>query len=390
MKVLILNHSDKFGGAANSTIRIFKSLQKKKGLKIYLYVKKKNISHSKIIEQNRFIYLITKLSEIFLKKIFHFNSPNFHSYNLIPTDIKKVIKKINPDIIQLHWIGQNTISIKDFTVFNKPIIWRLSDMWPILATEHYDLKKKNSNFFFDIDEYIFNLKKKYFNDKIVYIAPSKWLKLKLDKSIIAKKNKKFVVPNVIDTSFWKPLKNKTIKKKYNPNSKIIILFGATLVNDPRKGFNFLLQSLKSLKLNYQVNIFGHINDKDFKEKILKNKNIKYLGNIINDKELRDIYSASDIVVIPSLRDNSPNILFEANACGVPVVAFNNSGTKDFIIHKKTGWLSKYKNSKDFNKGMMWSIKNRIILKKIVRKHCILNFSEDAVSKMYTNIYKEVI
>jgi hypothetical protein len=41
MKVLILNHSDKFGGAANSTIRIFKSLQKKKGLKIYLYVKKK-------------------------------------------------------------------------------------------------------------------------------------------------------------------------------------------------------------------------------------------------------------------------------------------------------------------------------------------------------------
>lgn len=390
MKVLILNHSDKFGGAANSTIRIFKSLQKKKGLKIYLYVKKKNISHSKIIEQNRFIYLITKLSEIFLKKIFHFNSPNFHSYNLIPTDIKKVIKKINPDIIQLHWIGQNTISIKDFTVFNKPIIWRLSDMWPILATEHYDLKKKNSKFFFDIDEYIFNLKKKYFNDKIVYIAPSKWLKLKLDKSIIAKKNKKFVVPNVIDTSFWKPLKNKTIKKKYNPNSKIIILFGATLINDPRKGFNFLIQSLKFLKLNYQLNVFGHINDKKFKEKILKNKNIKYLGNIINDKELRDIYSASDVVVIPSLRDNSPNILFEANACGVPVIAFNNSGTKDFIIHKKTGWLSKYKNSKDFNKGMMWSIKNRIILKKIVRKHCILNFSEDAVSKMYTNIYKEVI
>ena len=142
MKVLILNHSDKFGGAANSTIRIFKSLQKKKGLEIYLYVKKKNILHNKIIEQSRFIYLITKLSEIFLKKIFHFNSVNFHSYNLIPTDIKKVIKQINPDIIQLHWIGQNTVSIKDFAEFNKPIIWRLSDMWPILATEHYDLKKK--------------------------------------------------------------------------------------------------------------------------------------------------------------------------------------------------------------------------------------------------------
>jgi glycosyltransferase involved in cell wall biosynthesis len=390
MKVLILNHSDKFGGAANSTIRIFKSLQKKKGLKIYLYVKKKNLSDSKIIEQSRFIYLLTKLSEIFLKKIFHLNSLNFHSYNLIPTDIKKVIKKINPDIIQLHWIGQNTISIKDFAVFNKPIIWRLSDMWPILATEHYDLKKKNRKFLFDIDKYIYNLKKKYFNKKIIYIAPSKWLKLKLDKSIISRKNKKFIIPNVIDTSFWKPLKNKTINQKYNPNNKIIILFGATLINDPRKGFNFLLQCLKNLKLNYQVNIFGYINNKKFEEKIFKNKNIKYLGNITSDKELRDIYSASDVVVIPSLRDNSPNILFEANACGVPVVAFDNTGTKDFIIHKKTGWLSKYKNSQDFNKGIMWSIKNRIILNKIVRRHCILNFSETAVSKMYINIYKQVI
>ena len=145
-----------------------------------------------------------------------------------------------------------------------------------------------------------------------------------------------------------------------------------------------------MKLNYQVNIFGNINNNKFKEKILKNKNIKYLGNITHDKELRDIYSASDIVVIPSLRDNSPNILFEANACGVHVVAFDNTGTKDFIIHKKTGWLSKYKNSQDFNKGIIWSMKNRIILKKNARKHCILNFSETAVSKMYTNIYKKVI
>ena len=209
-------------------------------------------------------------------------------------------------------------------------------MWPILATEHYDLRNKKSKFFFDIDKYVFNLKKKYFNEKIIYISPSKWLKLKLDQSIIARKNKKFIIPNVIDTSFWKPIKNKTINKKYNPNNKIIILFGSSYIDDPRKGFNFLLNFLKFLKSNYQLNIFGHINDKKLKEKIFKNENIKYLGNITSNKELRDIYSASDIVVIPSLRDNSPNILFEANACGVPAVAFDKTGTKDFIITKN--WM----------------------------------------------------
>lgn len=390
MKILILNHSDRYGGAANSTYRIYKSLKKIKGLELFLYVKKKNLSDNNIIAQNKFIYLITKLSEIFLKKIFHFKSSNFHSYNLISTDIKKVIKKINPDIIQLHWIGQNTISIKDFEKLNKPIIWRLSDMWPILKTEHYDLKKKNRNIFFDIDKHVFNLKKKYFNQKIIYIAPSKWLKLKLEKSVITKKNKKFVIPNVIDTSFWKPIRDKSIKKKYNPQKKTVILFGATLINDPRKGFDFFLKSLKFIDLDYQINIFGHINDKKFRKKIMNNKKINYLGNIDRNTDLRNIYSTSDLVVIPSLRDNSPNILFEANACGVPVVSFDGTGVKDFIIHQKTGWLSKYKNQKDFAKGILWSVKNSAILKKRVRKHCINNFSEKSVSKMYLRIYKEII
>ena len=92
MKVLILNNSDKFGGAANSTIEYLNHFRKQKGLTIYLYVKK-NISNSKIVEQSKFNYLITKLSEKFLKKYFHFKFSNFHSYNLIPTDIKKVIRK---------------------------------------------------------------------------------------------------------------------------------------------------------------------------------------------------------------------------------------------------------------------------------------------------------
>lgn len=385
MKILIVNYSDRYGGASNATYRIYKSLQKR-GINVYMYVKKKNYIDKNIYEQNKFIYVFTKIFEKLLKFFFHYKSDYFHSYNLISTDIKKIINKINPDLIQLHWIGQNTVAVNDFTFFNKPIIWRLSDMWPILSTEHYNNKERKQF----IDKYVYSLKKKYFNDKIIYVSPSKWLKSKLNSSTITKKNKKFLIPNAINTNYWKPIKSYKKKKKLNVQNKIIITFGATFIDDKRKGFDYLLKSLKLINIDYQLNVFGMIYDKKYEKKIKTNKNIHYLGNITSDSDLRHIYSISSLVAIPSIIDNSPNILFEANACDVPTVCFDGTGTKDFIVHKKTGWISKNKDEVDFAKGIMWILKNKKKLKNNVRKNCIKNYSELSVSKMYINLYKKVI
>ena len=52
-----------------------------------------------------------------------------NSYNLIPNNFVKKINSINCDIINLHWIGNNLIPIKDLKKINKPIVWTLHDMW---------------------------------------------------------------------------------------------------------------------------------------------------------------------------------------------------------------------------------------------------------------------
>ena len=71
IKVLVINYSDKSGGASRATYRIYKSLKGK--VDIYLYVKDKNYRDKKIIVQNKIICYLNNYLEIILRKIFFFN-----------------------------------------------------------------------------------------------------------------------------------------------------------------------------------------------------------------------------------------------------------------------------------------------------------------------------
>ena len=48
-----------------------------------------------------------------LKYIFETNNKNTHSMNLIPSGLFKKINEIKPDYVNLHWIGNEMISIKE-------------------------------------------------------------------------------------------------------------------------------------------------------------------------------------------------------------------------------------------------------------------------------------
>ena len=52
------------------------------------------------------------------------------------------------------------------------------------------------------------------------------------------------------------------------------------------------------------------------------------------------FSSADIVVLPSIEDNSPNIIIESFACGRPVVAFDVGGIGDWLKDSETGYLVK--------------------------------------------------
>ena len=55
-------------------------------------------------------------------------------------------------------------------------------------------------------------------------------------------------------------------------------------------------------------------------------------------ELPDILRASDVVVLPSVREQFGQVLVEGMACGLPAIAVDAHGPADIVDHGETGWL----------------------------------------------------
>ena len=238
-------------------------------------------------------------------------------------------------------------------------------------------------------------KKKHWKNKFQIVTPSKWLTSCVSKSVLMKDWPASVIPNPIDSDFWKPMDKYIAKKRLNlPTDVPLILFGAVGGSkDPRKGYNLLISTLNYIRSNNQSKkielvVFGQkkpIFLADYKFPI------HFLGHL-NDKDLRDAYNAADVMVVPSKQDNLPNTAVEAQICGTPVVSFDIGGLVDIIKHKKTGYLAKAFNTKDFAKGISWVLENNTEnkLNDQSRQHAINNFNETKIAENYLNIYKKKI
>ena len=63
--------------------------------------------------------------------------------------------------------------------------------------------------------------------------------------------------------------------------------------------------------------------------------IHFLGKV---EQLNDIFQASDLIASTSLRDSLPNALVEAQAAGLPVVAYDVAGAGEAFMHQQSGLL----------------------------------------------------
>ena len=120
--------------------------------------------------------------------------------------------------------------------------------------------------------------------------------------------------------------------------------------------------------------------------------IHYMGHINDDVNLCLVYNSVDLIVIPSKQDNLPNMGVEAQACGVPVVAFNTGGLADIIEHKKTGYLAKAFDAKDLANGIIYVLDQNINkqLANNARDQAIKKFSEKKISEDYSKIYEKIL
>ena len=74
-----------------------------------------------------------------------------------------------------------------------------------------------------------------------------------------------------------------------------------------------------------------------KERGLLGKYVEFLGN---QEDVASIYQQAAILVLPSAYEGTPNVVLEAMATGLPIVATNVGGIPDLIKDSETGYLTK--------------------------------------------------
>lgn len=133
------------------------------------------------------------------------------------------------------------------------------------------------------------------------------------------------VPLMPELALRDEYKNLPIRKGNNDILKIV--FVGRLIG--KKGIAFLVDALSLMPtdMNRELLIFGDGDDHALIEKQIADsgigKNVKLMGNRPLN-QIAEAYQQADVFVLPSLRETSGNVLLEAMAYAVPIVAFDTS------------------------------------------------------------------
>ena len=405
MKIAIVNETDISGGAARATFRLHNALLEN-NVDSHMYVNHKISDNSTITGADGVTEKIKIRLKLYLARYFSkYNSssnPIHHSLACFNSKWPKLLNNSNCDLVHLNWINGEMMSVKDIGLIKKPLVWTLHDMWAFCGSEHisydnrfqegYTSLNNNSKIRgIDLDKWVWKRKKFFWKNPINIVTPSSHMAQCVKNSCLMKEWPVTVIPNAIDTEFWKPIDMRISRNILNlPNDCPLICFGAIGVNQYHKGFDILKSSLKLLKneiKDLRLIVFGQSRPKN---DIDLGFPIHYTGYLNDEISLRLIYSSVNVLVVPSRFESFGQTASEAQACGTPVVAFDFSGPKDIVCHKETGYLAKYCDDQDLAKGIKWTIDNQKKLKKKSRENAIRKFSYKRVSSDHKKLYSKIL
>jgi len=195
-----------------------------------------------------------------------------------------------------------------------------------------------------------------------------------------------IIYSGVNTSFFTP------GEKYD---KPIILFVGNFANknkrieDLIRAFNMINKYIKNIKLI--IVGYGGKRSNIAMNACKTNKNIKYLGYIRDKKLLRKLYQKAWVFVLPSIQEQFPLSLLEANACGTPAIVYklNNIDTIQEGINCIT---VKKMDIKELADKIIQIIEDDKLRKKLGRssRKFSENFSWEFTAEKYLNIFNELI
>lgn len=283
------------------------------------------------------------------------------SINFFSNALIRRLHELKPDVVHLHWVGASTVSIHLLRQIPYPIIWTLHDMWPFCGAEHYDVTgvrrwasgytaenrpKRASGP--DINRIVWEAKMKHWQDLTIhFVGVSNWITECCRESAVfqnlSKASTVRCIHNGLDLDIFKPTPKQDARAKLGiPVEPKTLLFGAHNTSSSVKGGDLLIKALNSLhglKMEIQLCVFGRGGSE-----IEAPFPVHRLGSIGNPLDLAVVYSAGDIMIVPSRIESFGQTASEALACGTSVVCFDTSGLRDIVRDNICGFRAEPGNS----------------------------------------------
>lgn len=173
-----------------------------------------------------------------------------------------------------------------------------------------------------------------------------------------------VIGNGVDTEKFHPLNKDSMRKKLGlkESDQVLITVGGLV---ERKGFHRVIELMPELikkhpQLNYLI-VGGPSAEGDWTDKLKKMVNdlnlkahVQFLGNIAPE-QLKEILSAADVFVLPTRNEGWANVILEAMACGIPVVATDVGGNSEVINADELGQIVPFGDKKSLKESIYLSL-----------------------------------
>lgn len=172
-------------------------------------------------------------------------------------------------------------------------------------------------------------------------VPSQWLKRILCKDLNVPDQQITVIPNGMDVHSFCKRMNQHPNISAPQNKKVIVCVGRLT---SLKGHDFLLQALSTLKEKRDDWVCwlvgeGELHNK-LRQKVRALNLVKYVQFLGKRDDVPALLQKSDLFVLPSLQENLPYVVMEAQISGTPVVVTNAGGMPEMVEHGKTGLIAK--------------------------------------------------
>jgi len=270
--------------------------------------------------------------------------------------LRRLIKTINPDVVNLHCANANTVNLAAIIEFLK------REDIPTVITSHaefyhtggcgytlfcnkwlqgcdkcpqFHIPDSNlpKSFFFDSTRREWNLLSDAYRgfEKLCLTGVSSWLTTRMSKSPFYRD--KMIVPiyNGLDTNIFKYRDTTLRRAELRLSDKKVIIHVTPNFYSPIKGGKYVLDLAKKYlteQPDYRFIIIGYNGDTTDCY-----KNIIPIAHTQNQRELAEYYSLADVCLLTSERETFSMVTAESLCCGTPVVGFKAGGPESIAISK---------------------------------------------------------